>query len=68
MMSVEQWHKWDRREGVQSFGGKAQRKETTWKTEAQRCRMGSKWILGRFAGRVWSGYTWLRIGTGDKLL
>jgi hypothetical protein len=31
-------------------------------------RMGSKWILGRLAGRVWSGVTWLRVGTGGGLL
>jgi hypothetical protein len=29
---------------------------------------GSKWILGRLAGRMWSGFTWLRIGTNGKLL
>jgi hypothetical protein len=29
---------------------------------------GIKWILGRLAGRVWSGFTWLRIGTGGELL
>jgi hypothetical protein len=26
-------------------------------------RMGSKWTLGRLAGGVWNGFTWLRIGT-----
>jgi hypothetical protein len=31
-------------------------------------RMGSKWILGRLCGRVWSGFTWLRIGTCGGLL
>jgi hypothetical protein len=31
-------------------------------------RMGSKWTLVRFAGGVWSGFTWLRIGTVDGLL
>jgi hypothetical protein len=25
--------------------------------------MGSEWILGRLAGRVYSGFNWLRIGT-----
>jgi hypothetical protein len=30
---------------------------------------GIKWILGRLAGVcVWSGFTWLRIGTGGGLL
>jgi hypothetical protein len=31
-------------------------------------RMGSKWILGRLVGEVWSGFTWLRIGTVGGLL
>jgi hypothetical protein len=33
--------------------------------------MGSKWTLGRLArggGGVWSGFAWLRIGTGGGLL
>jgi hypothetical protein len=30
--------------------------------------MGSKWILGRLVGGVWSGFTWLRIGTVGGLL
>jgi hypothetical protein len=36
-------------------------------------RMGSEWILGRFARRVWCGFRWLRLGSvagfckyGDK--
>jgi hypothetical protein len=29
---------------------------------------GTKWILGRLAGRVWSRFTWLRIGTNGELL
>jgi hypothetical protein len=31
-------------------------------------RMGSKWMLGRMAGRVWNGFTWFRIGIGGGLL
>jgi hypothetical protein len=27
--------------------------------------MGSEWMLGRLAGGVWSGYSWLRIQTGS---
>jgi hypothetical protein len=26
-------------------------------------RMGSKWTLGKLVGGVWSGFSWLRIGT-----
>jgi hypothetical protein len=31
-------------------------------------RMGSKWTLERLVGGVWSGFTWLRIGTVGGLL
>jgi hypothetical protein len=31
-------------------------------------RTGSKWVFGGLAGRVWIGFTWLRIGTGGRLL
>jgi hypothetical protein len=31
-------------------------------------RMGSEWILGRLAARVKSGTSWLRTGTGGRLL
>jgi hypothetical protein len=31
-------------------------------------RRGSKWTLGRLVGGVWSGFTWLRIGTVGGLL
>jgi hypothetical protein len=30
-------------------------------------RIGSNWTLGRLVGG-WSGFTWLRIGTGGGLL
>jgi hypothetical protein len=39
-------------ECVQSFDGKARRKETTWKTQGVDGRMGLEWILGRLAGGV----------------
>jgi hypothetical protein len=31
-------------------------------------RVGSKWTLGRLAWGVWSGFSWLRIGTVGGLL
>jgi hypothetical protein len=31
-------------------------------------RMGSKWTSGRLVAGVWSGFTWLRIGTIGGLL
>jgi hypothetical protein len=30
--------------------------------------MGGKWIIGEQGGRMWIGFTWLRIGTGGGLL
>jgi hypothetical protein len=30
--------------------------------------MGSEWILGRLAWGTWTGFDWLRIGTGGGLL
>jgi hypothetical protein len=30
--------------------------------------MGSEWIMGRVAWGVYSGYIWVRIGTGGGLL
>jgi hypothetical protein len=34
----------------------------------RRWRVGSDWMLGILAGSVWSGLSWLRIGTGSGLL
>jgi hypothetical protein len=31
-------------------------------------RMASEWILVRMASGMWSGFNWLRIGTGSGLL
>jgi hypothetical protein len=31
-------------------------------------RMGSEWIFGRLAGRMLSGFNWLRIGASGGLL
>jgi hypothetical protein len=31
-------------------------------------RVVSKWFLRRLAGKVWNGFTYLRIGTGVRLL
>jgi hypothetical protein len=34
----------------------------------RRWEEGIKWVLRRLAGRVWSGFTWFRIGTGVGFL
>jgi hypothetical protein len=41
---------------------------SAWEDRGISGRMGSKWTLSRLAGRVWSGFTWLRIETGGGLL
>jgi hypothetical protein len=59
-----------REKGVQGFGGKSGRKESTRKNEAQMGESeqnGSEEdLLG--GGGVWSGFTWLRIGNGGGIL
>jgi hypothetical protein len=52
---------------IQDFSGKA-RRQNTLEEEGVDGRMGSKWTLGRSAGGVWSGLTWLRIGIISRLL
>jgi hypothetical protein len=52
---------------VQGFGGKARRKETLGKPR-RRCEDGIKIDLTEIGWGVWSGFTWLRIGTGGGLL
>jgi hypothetical protein len=39
-----------------------------WKDQAVDGRIGSEWVVGRSAGRMWTGFTWLSIGTGGGLL
>jgi hypothetical protein len=58
---------WEREKRVQGFGGKARRKNHL-EDQGVDGRMGSKWTLGRLAVMLWSGFTWLRIGTAGGLL
>jgi hypothetical protein len=53
---------------VHGFGGKARRKKDHLKDQGVDGRMGSKWTLGRLVGGVWSGFSWLRIGSVGGLL
>jgi hypothetical protein len=54
---------------VQGFDGKP-RREDHLKDQGIDGRMGSKWTLGRLVwlGGVWSGFSWLRVGTVGGLL
>jgi hypothetical protein len=61
------WRAWERREVYMSLVGKPTGKNHS-EDQVIDGRMGSKWILGRSAGREWSGFTWLRLGVGGRLL
>jgi hypothetical protein len=30
--------------------------------------MATEWILGKYGGKVWTGFIWLRIGSSGRLL
>jgi hypothetical protein len=47
--------------------GESLKKKNNLEDQGTGGRMGSKWNLGRLAGGVWSGFTWLRIGTIGQL-
>jgi hypothetical protein len=49
---------------VQGFGGEARGKMTTWKSRGIDGRLILKWIFRKWEVVVWTGSSWLRIGTG----
>jgi hypothetical protein len=53
---------------VQGFGGKSPKEKDHLEDQGVDGRMGSKWILRRLVGGVWSGFSWLTIGTVGGLL
>jgi hypothetical protein len=62
------WHAWKRREKCTRFlVGKRERKRPLG-NQGVGGKMGSEWILGRFALGVWTGFDYFRIGTGGGLL
>jgi hypothetical protein len=61
------WHAWERGERVQGFGGKARRKRPL-ERPRRRWEDGIKMDLREIVWAVWSGFTWLRIGTVGGLL
>jgi hypothetical protein len=61
------WHAWER-EKCTRFRWKSQKERDHLEDQGIDGRMGSEWMLGRLAGGVWSGYSWLRIQTGSGLL
>jgi hypothetical protein len=64
----DMWHTWDRRENCARFWWKSQKERDHLKDQVIDGRMGSAWVLGRLAGGVYSGSSWLRIGTSGGLL
>jgi hypothetical protein len=58
------WHSWERREKCTRFWWEI----VHLKDQGIDRRLGSEWILGRLAGRVWIGFNRLRIGAGGELL
>jgi hypothetical protein len=62
------WHPWERGETCTGFGWESPKTKVHLKDQVVDGRMGSKWTLERMACEVWSGLTWLRIGTVGGLL
>jgi hypothetical protein len=55
-------------EGVQGFDAKARKKRDHLQDEGIDGRMGIRWILGILPARLQSGYSWLRIESGGRLV
>jgi len=49
---------------IQGFGKETWGKETTWKTQGVDGRIILRWIFMKWDVGVWTGSSWLRIGTG----
>jgi hypothetical protein len=62
------WHAWERGETCAGFLRDSPKEKDHLKDQGVDGRMGLEWDLGRLAGGVWSGFTWLRIGTVGWLL
>jgi hypothetical protein len=61
------WHAWERREKCTRFWWESPKERDHWEDQGVGRKMGSEWILGRLAWRVWIGFDWLRTGTGGRL-
>jgi hypothetical protein len=62
------WHACERRGKFAGFWWESQTARDHLEDQGIDGTMGSKWILGRLVGGVYSGSSWLRIGTGGGLL
>jgi hypothetical protein len=62
------WHAWEMGETYKGLWWERPKGKDHMKDQGVDGRVGSKWTLGRLAGGVWSGFTWLRIMTVGGLL
>jgi hypothetical protein len=62
------WHAWERREYCTRFWWESLKERDLFEDKGIEGRMGSKWIFGRLAGSMLSGFNWLRIGASGGLL
>jgi hypothetical protein len=60
------WHAWERIQKCTRFWWESQKERDYWEDQGIDGRMGSMDL--REIGWGWSGFNWLRIGTGGKLL
>jgi hypothetical protein len=62
------WHAWGRREKCKRFGWEIPEERDHLEDQGVGGKIKSEWILGRLAWGVWTGFDWLRTGTGGGLL
>jgi hypothetical protein len=62
------WHAWERREKCTRFRWESLKERDHSEDRGVDRRMESEYALGRLVGGMWSGFRWLRIGTGGRLL
>jgi hypothetical protein len=62
------WHAWERGENCTRFWWESLKERYLLEDGGVDGRMGSELILGRVAGRMLSGFSWLRIGASGGFL
>jgi hypothetical protein len=62
------WHACEWREKCTRFWLESPKERDHLEDQGIGGKMGSEWILGRLGRGVWTGFDWLRTGTGGGLL